>query len=165
MSKAHIIVGMTGTGKSYYLKKRLKKVPNRGSFYIFDYQNEYKEFIDYGLIPYEEFAYNCTLISNAVIVFEEASIFMGGHMKSTDSYVNEVLVSKRHKNNFVFLVFHAVAEIPPYIYRKCNYITIFKTNDLPDMSARELRDHRIKDYMSRVNANKKPHYSETMKII
>lgn len=166
MSKAHIVVGMTDTGKSYYIKDKLRKIPNKESLYIFDYQKEYNpEFIQYGLIPFEDFAYNCTLLWNAVIIFEEASIFLGGHMSNTDKYVNDVLVSKKHRKNFVFLVFHSVAEIPPYVYRKCNFITLFKTNDLPDMSARELRDRRIKEYMDRVQASNDLHYHETMKIL
>lgn len=165
MSKAHIIVGMTGTGKSEYIKKMLRKIPEKKALYIFDYQNEYQEFINYGLIPFEDFAYNATMIRNGVIVYEEATIFLTSHGSQTDRYVNEVLVSKRHTNNYVFLIFHSVAEIPPYIYRKCNYITLFKTNDLPDLSSRELRDVRLKNYMERVKKHKNPHCYETMKIL
>lgn len=164
MSKAHIVCGMTDTGKSYYIKNQIRNVPNKQSLYIYDINNEYKEFFDYELIDFEDFAYNCTLLSNAIIVLEEATIFLDGRLKC-DQYIQTVLTRKKHTKNYIFLVFHSVAQIPPYVYQLCNYITLFKTNDLPDMSARELRDLRLRDFMQRIKANPDIHYYETMRII
>lgn len=162
--KAHIIAGMTGVGKSTFVKNQLDKVPEKGAFYIYDVNNEYKAYYNYELIDFEDFAYNCTLLSDSIIVYEEATVFLDGRLKC-DQYVQKVLTLKRHRNNFIFLVFHAVAEIPPYVYRLCNFITLFKTNDLPDMSARELRDPRLKDFMERIKENSNKHYYETMRIL
>lgn len=164
MSKAHIICGMTGTGKTTLVQNLIRHVPNKQAFFIYDINNEYREFFQYPLMDFEDFAYKSTLLNNAVIIFEEATIFLDGRFVS-DRYIQKTLILKRHRNNFIFLIFHAVAEIAPFAYRLSNYITLFKTNDLPDLSARELRDPRLKPIMERVKHNKNMFYHETLKIL
>jgi hypothetical protein len=162
MSKAHIIVGATDTGKSYFVKSTLKKVPSYESLLIYDVNNEYSEFMEDPFEDFETFANNATKVERAIIVFEEATIFLNN--RSCNRSLNEILVRKKHTKNFVFLVFHSVRSIPRYVYELSNYITIFKTNDSPDLSARELKDDRIKSIMESVRNNNDRHYHETLKI-
>lgn len=163
MSKCHLIVGATDVGKSYFIKNLLKKVPNKRSFFIHDINNEYGEFYNGEFLDFEEFAYKTTLLKNAVIVFEEATIFLDSRTLA-DKYVKETLALKKHTNNYIFMVFHAIAEIPYYVYRLSNYITVFKTNDIPGMSDRELRDSRLNDILKQVKENNDFHYCYTLKI-
>jgi type IV secretory pathway TrbF-like protein len=62
------------------------------------------------------------------------------------------------------LVFHSLRSIPRYIYELSNYITIFKTNDTPYLSAKELKDERIEEIMERVKNSKNIHINVTLKI-
>jgi hypothetical protein len=162
MSKAHIIVGATDTGKSFFIKNTLRKVPSYDALLIYDINNEYQEFSEEPFEDFETFAISATRCEHAIIVFEEATIFLNN--RGCSQAVNELLVRKKHTKNFVFLVFHSVRSIPRYVYELSNYITIFKTNDSPDLSARELKDDRIKDIMIRVKNNQNKHYFETLKI-
>lgn len=121
MSKVVINVGGTGAGKTTYTKKLLKK--HKGLKLIFDPNKEYgqesitmSEFIDQGKIA-----------KNTLIVFEEATIFFS--TSGTDMAIKELLVKKRHTNNFYIFNFHALSQVPLYILMFCDYFVLFKTND------------------------------------
>lgn len=160
--KSHIVVGATDTGKSYYIKTLLKKVPNKQALLIYDIEGEYENFYPYKLEEFETFVNNAVKYENAVIVFEEASAFLSN--RGDNMAVRKILVQKKHSNNYIILTFHSVRMIPRFIYELSNYITIFKTNDAPDMTAKELKDHRLEEIMKRVKEHKNPHYNETLKI-
>jgi hypothetical protein len=162
MSGCHIIVGATNTGKTFYLKKFLDKIPNKNALLIYDVNNEYKNYFNYPLIPFEDFVYKASLCEHAVMVFEEATIFLNNRSCNEDLY--NILVRKRHTDNYIFLVFHSLRSIPRYIYELSNYITIFKTNDTPYLSAKELKDERIEEIMERVKNSKNIHINVTLKI-
>jgi hypothetical protein len=162
MSKCHIIVGATDTGKSYFLKNKLRKLSNYGALFVYDINNEYTEFIEDTIIDIDEFTEYASKLRNAIIVFEEATIFFDTRGNNKD--LKKILVRKKHTHNLIFLLFHSVRSIPRYVYELSNYITIFHTNDSPDMSAKELKDERIETIMKNVNENSDIHYSETLKI-
>lgn len=165
IGKGHIFVGMTDTGKSYHIKNNiLPKIPNKNSLFIFDINNEYKDFFPYDFIEFEDFAHATTLLKNSVILYEEATVFLDGRMK-TDKDVKRVLSLKSHRNNYVILVFHSFREIPRYVYQLCNYITVFKTNEVPKTAISEIRDERLIPIIQRVHDNKSMHYNETFKIL
>lgn len=158
----HIIVGATGTGKTYLIKKMLNAVPNKHSIIVYDVNNEYSDIFPYPFMDFETFTQKAKHINKGVIVFEEATIFLNN--RSCNREINELLVRKRHSLNYVVLVFHSMRSIPRYIYELCNYITVFKTNDSPDMTARELKDERIEGIMNEVKENKNPYQNRTLKI-
>jgi GTPase SAR1 family protein len=162
MSKAIIIVGATETGKTTFIKSMLKKVPDKQAFFIYDVNNEYSEFFPYPLIDTEEFLEKARYIKKGVFVFEEATIYLSN--RSSDENLRSILVRKRHDLNTIFLVFHSMRSVPRYIYELSNYIIIFKTNDSPDMTARELKDDRLEVIMNRVKESKDLHYHESLKI-
>jgi hypothetical protein len=165
VSKALLVVGATDVGKSFYIKDLISKnLKNFECLVVYDVNNEYSHLSPYDFeSDFEKFAENATHLRNSIIIFEEATIFLDGRTIA-DKYTKTVLALKKHRNNMIILVFHAVSEIPLYVYRLANYITIFKTNDLPDMSARELRDIRLKEFMQRVKNSPDIHYHETLKI-
>jgi len=150
MSKCHIFVGATDTGKSHQIKQLLKKV-NKDALFIYDVNNEYREFFPYPFVDFDRFIEAATRLKNAVLVVEEATIFLNN--RSSNEFLREILVRKKHTNVFIILVFHSVRAIPRYIYELSNYITIFNTNDSPDMSAKELKDERIEKIMLEVRNN------------
>jgi hypothetical protein len=160
--KAHIICGATDTGKSTFIKSIINKVPNKQALLIYDIENEYSDLYPYKLEDFNIFLAKVVNYENAVIVFEEASAFLSN--RGDNMLVRKILVQKKHSNNYIFLVFHSVRMIPRIIYELSNYITIFKTNDSPDMTARELKDHRLEAIMNRVKEHKNQYYNETLKI-
>lgn len=165
MSKAHLVVGMTDTGKSTYIKNLLKTVPNKKSLLIYDINNEYSEFIEgKRILDFKEFALLASVVKNSIIVFEEATIFLDGRFK-TDLLVQKVLTLKKHRKNYIFLVFHSLADVPGYVYRLSNYLTLFKTNDLSDITAKQLKDYRLKNYIEKLRQSSNIHEHITLKIL
>jgi ABC-type phosphate/phosphonate transport system ATPase subunit len=162
MSKAIIIVGATGTGKSTFVKKLISKVPNKKALFIYDINNEYKDYFPYPLLSVEEFMEKTQFISKGVFVLEEATIYLNN--RSSNEYLTSLLVRKRHTNNTIIMVFHSMRSVPRYIYELSNEIVIFKTNDSPDMTSRELKDDRLEEIMNRIKVSKNQHYYELLKI-
>jgi predicted AAA+ superfamily ATPase len=162
LSKAIIIVGATNTGKTTFVKKLITKVPNKRALFVYDVNNEYKEFFPHPLLNIEDFMEKTQFISNGVFVLEEATIYLNN--RSSNEYLTSLMVRKRHTNNTIILVFHSMRSVPRYIYELANVIVIFKTNDSADMTSRELKDDRLEEIMNRVKCNKNEHYYEVLKI-
>ena len=80
MAKVVQIVGARGTGKSTVLKEVLEKVPNRGSIYLFDPNGDHDEFDDTRYTDFKSFIAKVNKLENAVVVVEEATIFIN-HFK------------------------------------------------------------------------------------
>jgi adenylate kinase family enzyme len=161
MAKAFIIVGGTGAGKTTFVKKSLDKVDKR-SIMLYDINAEYKDYFEKPLLNIEDFAEKASHIENAVIVFEEATIFFSN--RSSNDYVREILVRKRHTKNVIFLVFHSLRTIPRYIYDLCNYVVLFKTNDSRTLIDNKFTDDRLTQVFERVKKSKNPHYCEIFSI-
>lgn len=161
MSICHIIVGATNTGKSTLVKSMLKRA-NKQALFIYDVNNEYKEYFPYPFVDFETFIESATRIKKGILVIEEATIFLNN--RSSNECLKEILVRKRHTGVMIILVFHSMRSIPRYIYELSNYITVFKTNDTPDMTARELKDERLENIMLDVKNNKNKHFNKTLKI-
>jgi ABC-type sugar transport system ATPase subunit len=157
----HLICGATGTGKTTFIKSLFSKV-NPDSIIVYDVNNEYSDFFPFPLQDFETFTDKLTRINNGIIALEESTIFLNN--RGTNYNVTELLVRKRHSKNYIILVFHSLRSIPRYIYELSNYITVFKTNDSPQMTARELKDDRLEALMNEVKAAKSPFYFKTLKI-
>lgn len=150
---SHIIVGATGTGKTTFVKSLLKKVDPR-NLYIYDVNNEYTEFYDSELENFGEFSKRATELKNAVIVFEEATIFLNN--RSSNQELTNILVRKRHTNNTIFLCFHSLRSIPRNIYEISTHITIFKTSDNPELVLKKFEDERMYKAVQEVHENYVP---------
>lgn len=156
MGSCIIVVGGTGTGKTTFVHEKLRKV-NKNSLFIYDVNNEYKEFTRGNPLPDREVFTDLGMnTENGVFVFEEATIYFKN--KSTDEKLTEILVRKRHTNNTIFLVFHSLGSIPKYIYQLSNYIVLFKTNDsVSDVKQKFGRENFINAF-NEVQSNPDKHY-------
>lgn len=137
-----LIIGMTGEGKSEFIKRTLR--PPKPMF-VFDVNNEYKDLsLDMKQTRSRYTGYNDTggpdYLSekrfielsrekrNSNIVFEEATGFFSG---ATGKELNKLLIEKRHTKNNLFFLFHTINSIPPGILEKANFAVLFKTGDTP----------------------------------
>lgn len=125
-----LAVGMTGQGKSQFVKSYIK---GRKCF-VFDVQNEY---LDLSLNPMADRARDCSMNEkkfieacnkkkNTVCVFEEATGFFEG---KTSAEMRRLILSKRHTGNVIILCFHSISAIPPRIVQFTNFVVLYKTND------------------------------------
>jgi len=160
--KAYLIVGSTNTGKSTFLRERLKQVTNKRTLIIYDVNNEHKDLYPYAFMDFVPFMEKLTKVKHAVIAIEEATIFFNN--RSTSDELTRLLVEKRHSNNYIFLCFHSLRSVPRFVYDLCNYITLFKTNDSLSLIEQKFRDERINEMLIRIKENTDLHYYETLKI-
>lgn len=139
MSKVIVNVGFTGTGKTVGTKEILKglHVP----LFIYDVNNEYKEFKGSVLKSFEDFLQEANLKKNHCIVFEEATIFFS-HSGSS-KMIMELLVRKRHTKNLIILNFHSLRKVPLYILDFTDYLILRKTNDNPETIRKKFEDYEI----------------------
>lgn len=129
-----IIVGSKGTGKSSWIKNQISVV-NSNALMVYDINNEYSSFYPYPFLDFKVFTEKACNVSDAVIVFEEATIFLNA--RGYNNKVINILVRARHTNNSIFLVFHSINSIPKYLFELCNKTVLFKTNDNPDTVLRK----------------------------
>lgn len=145
---AIIVVGMPGSGKTTWTKERLRNAYT-GSLRIYDVNNEYTEFHKQKKLPdYRDFLSGCTKLSNAVIVVEEATIFVS-NKGITEDFKN-ILVRRRHTNNMFFLMFHALRMVPKDIYDLCNYVVIHKTKDNESLIEKRFEDEDFTQAFMRI---------------
>lgn len=138
MSKAIILVGAQGCGKTY-MTKQLIKPANQDAVIIYDVNGEYSEFSGACNPMYVKMGdflskfYNDEtsqhVVKNCIGLFEDATSFFSTQGRS-EILIN-MLIARRHTNNTYLFLFHAMQDVPKYILRKCSDLIIFKTHDNP----------------------------------
>jgi hypothetical protein len=140
----YILIGRPGVGKSPFVRKFI----DGRRCLIFDIQNEYGERTKYdNQIPVglssdnskprsrfvgtdvDKFIDCANTKTKTVIVFEEATAFFVG---KTEKALRRYIINRFHTGNISLFIFHSIQSVPPFIFDLCNYIVLFKTNDLFD---------------------------------
>ena len=167
VSKAFIIVGQTGTGKSTVAKSLLSQVYS-DKVLVYDVQGEYSEFNDDENViksdtcTFDEFLEMAENARGKMILFEEASIFFNA--RSSDLRMIKMLVDKRHHNNVLILVFHSLRKVPNHILDLCNYLLLLPTNDSLEVVKRKFEGN--KEIIDIVENNKTQKFKPiTIKLI
>lgn len=150
--KAIIIVGARGKGKTTTVKQLIKKV-SPGALFIYDVNGEYTEIVNRPLPDFKQFINDATNYKRSVIVFEEATIFLG-HNNSSES-MREILVRARHTQNTILLVFHSFRAIPRYIYDLCTDLVVLPTNDNSEFVFRRFENKELLEVFNKVQAGSK----------
>jgi len=159
----NIVVGMTGQGKSHFVKRMIK---GRACF-VFDVQNEY-----YELTPNPQaqrarhlelnerlFVEQCAQRRNTICVFEEATGFFEGKL---DRELRRLVLSKRHTGNVFLFCFHSISAIPPRLMQLTNHVILFKTAD--ETYQVEQKFPTLAPYFEKVRSMKTQHFL-TIKMI
>lgn len=125
--KAIAVIGMTGAGKSTFVKRLITGVhPDR--LFIYDVNREYYA-DDIPLPKISEFVNEVYTQREIVSVFEEATIFFSNKGGGESEEMKSILVEKRHRKNTIILVFHSVQAIPLWIKNLINFVVLLRTND------------------------------------
>jgi len=64
---------------------------------------------------------------NTNVIIDEATIFFEGGRAPKP--LKELIVLRKHRFNNIILNFHAVRDVPPFLYSHINFIVLFKTED------------------------------------
>jgi Ni2+-binding GTPase involved in maturation of urease and hydrogenase len=125
--KAIMVVGCTGSGKTYFVKSLIKNV-NPKNIIVYDVNDEYKDVYPYPFEPdIDKFLSGCLHKRGKVMIFEDATSFFAVQGRSDEMI--KLLIAKRHTKNTIILIFHSFGDVPRYLFRKCTDIAIFKTLD------------------------------------
>ena len=135
--KAILIVGNTGRGKSTAARKTLfKALKENRKIFVYDPNNDYREFYSEGFTDEEKFLDKIHEKTNSYILFEEATIFFSN--KGSSKKLTSLLVRKRHQDNTIVLLFHSLRAIPTYVFELCNYLVLYKTADRDSLILKKL---------------------------
>lgn len=77
-------------------------------------------------------------VSNALIIFEDASKYVS---KLMESHVRKMIFDSKQKNNDLIFLFHGFMATPPELFRICDTITLFKTGDKPHCRKNNMVDY------------------------
>jgi hypothetical protein len=138
MSLVILNVGHTGAGKSYHTKNKILAKVNLPKF-IFDPQNEYKEYGSSAVnLLRQDFVNKAVDLKKSCILFEEARMFFKFNNIPDD--LVKLMIGKRHTGNLIIFNFHALNQIPLDIFYYVNYINLFHTNDRADIIKTKFQD-------------------------
>ncbi len=160
--KVSVIVGGKGTGKTTFLKSVLNKVHPKARL-VYDVNNEYRELYPHSLLDHDVFLEKVINVQNAVVIFEEATIFFSN--RGDDRSLKNLLVRARHTNNMTFLVYHSLRAVPVYILDLANFIVLFKTNDSFNRIEKKFQNDELNTMFKNVNKHTSIHYNETLELM
>jgi hypothetical protein len=140
--KTIIVIGMTGTGKSPWVRDY---IGIDRACVINDIQNEYGNKPKYAdQIPMrlpadttlkrsryigqdlDEYLSIVAKKKNTVCVFEEATMFFQGRRSAE---LTKIMINKMFTKNVYIFCFHSIVDVPPGIMRISDYVVLHKTAD------------------------------------
>lgn len=146
--KAFMFIGMRGMGKSHAVKELIKPV-NPDSLLVFDPNAEYTGLYSHPpIIEFKKFSALVPKVKKAVIVVEEATVFLSN--RGYDIDFQDTIVRARHTDNTVILVFHSFQDVPKYLFRLVNYVILLKTNDTVDYVDTTFRNKLLTDAFTKI---------------
>lgn len=111
-----IIVGGRGTGKTTFLKKNVAKHDNAVVFQLFKTDYECPQYFFKETTKIDE------RFVNKRIIIEDATQLIASN---STKFIKELVVSSKQLGSDVYLVFHSINSIPPFLYSMFNVIILF----------------------------------------
>jgi hypothetical protein len=136
--KVICLAGTTDEGKTTYIKKFSSKLKTKNTvcyLRISDDWNDpsiktftnFRKFIEYANTQKD----TLFIIDEAFTCLPEKLVINPDKPNKIDNLISDFLVNARKLNNFVFIIFHAVAQIPSkWVVPYLDYLVRFATNDL-----------------------------------
>lgn len=147
--KGILVVGRRGSGKTTTNRRLLSKA-HPDARLVLDVNGEYKDLFPHEPISFDKFTNLAVAVKNAVILIEEATIFLSNRGNNFD--VRQLLVQARHNNNTIIFSFHSFRTIPKYIFDLCNVVIIHKTGDSEEVLEQFDNEDLIKAFTEIKNA-------------
>lgn len=119
--KIFIIVGGRGSGKTYFLENLLK--PANTIVFELAKTARWQGFTKYFFEDYLTGKVTMKDIANTKIVFEDATSYISSNMRNT---LKTLTVYSKQCGCDVYLIFHSINIIPPFLWNLVNYIIMFK---------------------------------------
>lgn len=121
-AQVFVIVGGRGSGKTTFLERTLKK--EKAVIIELVKTDRYNGFTDrYFYEDIESGFINMKKLANKQIVFEDATSYINSNMKNS---LKKLIVFSKQIGSDVFVVFHSINIIPPFLWNLFNYLIIFK---------------------------------------
>ena len=178
LNKKILFIGRTGTGKTtiaYELAKVTGKkiVVVDDSFHPFYQEQGFKQvtlsYLDTwesGNIvvigdPTETLIYLNKHCSNAVVICEDAAKYIDASVKRD---LKAFIIDHRKRNFDCFIMFHFLAEVPPFLCRHYDSMVLFKTGDNLEEKLKKFANwHIILERGLKVNAHPSYNYKLTIR--
>jgi hypothetical protein len=141
-----VICGRPKSGKTFLTKELCKK----GFFYVCDLNSHYTE-NNFKLIDWDTARLKIESETALNIIIEDATPFFGYH---SDKEFQKTLVRHRHINKNILFNFHALGDVPLYLWRIANKLILFPTLDFPAYIQAKFKHTIIEQAYNKVNANK-----------
>lgn len=132
------LVGEMGSGKTSYIKKFASRVKTKNICCYLRVSDDWNDSKIKKFTNFVEFIKYANTQTNTLFIIDEAFTCLPSKLNIKMDKPNDIhnlladfLVNCRKLNNFIFIIYHALAQIPtqwliPYL----NYLVRFKTNDL-----------------------------------
>ena len=118
--KIFVIVGGRGSGKTYFLENLLR--PSNTVVFELAKTDRWVGFTKYFFEDYVNGKVNFKDIANNKVVFEDASSYINANMKNT---LKTLVVYSKQIGCDVYLIFHSINMMPPFLWNMVNYIILF----------------------------------------
>jgi GTPase SAR1 family protein len=156
MAFSDIIVGLPGTGKTTFLQSEVKNMVENGNRALvvtmqrddwteYPIINKYNELESFTGI--RRFFYKAgrleriqQLYKNGILILDDCRMYLHSQR---NSFIDWLLISRRHEGIDLFAVFHDLDEIPPVFYRYMTNLVLFHTIGQPEYSKNRIDKNRV----------------------
>lgn len=152
-AKVIIVVGGRGCGKTYLLENTLPK-----SDTIVIELSKTDRWEGYRKIFFKEIAgenFDFKKIANKSIVFEDATAYLSSNLAGK---IKEILIFSKQLGSDIFIVFHSINVIPPFMWYLFNNIVIFNSSKPRETATNREYFTEILNAWDKCQKSKKYHY-------
>lgn len=100
--------------------------------------------------------------SNAFVICEDAAKYINANIQKE---VKSFIIDHRKRNFDLLMMFHFLADVPPYVAKQYDFMLLFKTGDSLAVSQNKFANwHTILNKLQRINAHPSFNYCEKINI-
>ena len=141
------VVGKTGEGKTSYIKKFSQKLKTKNTVCYLRISDDWNDDDVKKFTNFKEFIKYANTQKNTLFIIDEAFTCLPEKLnvkmnkpRDLNNLLADFLVNARKLNNFVFIIFHALSQVPtkwliPYL----DYFVRFATQDFIDVQIRRFK--------------------------
>lgn len=155
-AKVVLIIGGRGCGKTFLLENTLNK---NDTIVIELYKTERWDGYDkifFNDIAKDDFDYK--ILANKNVVFEDATSYLASNLQNK---IKQILIFSKQLGSDVFIVFHSVNVVPPFMWYLFNAIVLFRSSKPKfTKSIADFYDELLKKWQICMKADEKKYHYE-----